>query len=80
MLLKTCNSSLSFGQAAALTFCLPGALSITSYLLILLENDLRGLLPIGQVSFNPFAAGDFAEKRVLKLVEWFSGRCHAIKS
>ena len=31
-------------------------------------------------SFNPFAPGDFAEKRVLKLVEWFSGHCRAIKS
>ena len=30
--------------------------------------------------FNPFAPGDFAEKRVLKLVEWFSGHCHARKS
>ena len=30
--------------------------------------------------FNPFAAGNFAEKRVLKLVEWFSGHCCAIKS
>ena len=30
--------------------------------------------------FNPFAPGDFAEKRVLKLVEWFSGHCHVIKS
>ena len=29
---------------------------------------------------NPFAPGDFAENRVLKLVEWFSGHCHAIKS
>ena len=29
---------------------------------------------------NPFAPADFAEKRVLKLVEWFSGRCRAIKS
>ena len=29
---------------------------------------------------NPFAPGDFAEKCVLKLVEWFSGHCHAIKS
>ena len=28
---------------------------------------------------NPFAPGDFAEKRVLKLVEWFSGHCRAIK-
>ena len=30
--------------------------------------------------FNPFAPEDFAEKRVLKLVEWFSGYCRAIKS
>ena len=28
---------------------------------------------------NPFAPGDFAEKRVLKLVECFSGHCCAIK-
>ena len=27
-----------------------------------------------------FAPGDFAEKRVLKLVKWSSGHCHAIKS
>ena len=32
------------------------------------------------LKFNPFAPGDFAEKRVLKLVEWFSGHCRAIKS
>ena len=30
--------------------------------------------------FNPCAPGDFAEKRVLKLVEWLSGHCCAIKS
>ena len=30
--------------------------------------------------FNPFAPGDFAGKRVLKLAEWFSGHCRAIKS
>ena len=29
---------------------------------------------------NPFAPGDFAEKRILKLVEWFSGHCRARKS
>ena len=29
---------------------------------------------------NPFAPGDFAEKHVLKVVEWFSGHCRAIKS
>ena len=53
-------------------------------------NDSRSLLRIefdicngkesSKVLFNPFAPGDFAEKRVLKLVEWFSGHCHAIKS
>ena len=34
------------------------------------------------VFVNPFAPGDFAEKRILKLkkVEWFSGHCRAIKS
>ena len=31
-------------------------------------------------TFNPFAPADFAEKRVLKLIEWFSGHCRAIKS
>ena len=29
---------------------------------------------------TPFAPGDFAEKRILKLVEWFSGHRRAIKS
>ena len=32
------------------------------------------------VNINPFAPGDIAEKRILKLVEWFSGHCRAIKS
>ena len=32
------------------------------------------------IKLNPFAPGDFAEKCVLKLVEWFSGHCRAIKS
>ena len=35
---------------------------------------------VTHLTINPFAPGDFAEKRVLKLVEWFSGHCHAIKS
>ena len=34
---------------------------------------------IGKGELNPFAPGDFAEKRVLRLVEWFSGHCRAIK-
>ena len=35
---------------------------------------------IDNTFLNPFAPGDFAKKRVLKLVEWFSGLCRAIKS
>jgi len=33
-----------------------------------------------KTKFNPFALGDFAEKCVLKVLEWFSGHCPAIKS
>ena len=36
-------------------------------------------IPFFPSYFNPFAPGDFAEKRVLKLVKWFSGHCRAIK-
>ena len=39
--------------------------------------DLCDLL---SVNLNPFAPGDFAEKRILKLVKWFSGHCSTIKS
>ena len=42
-------------------------------------NDTR-FSAAGNFYMNPFAPGDFAEKRVLKLVEWFSGHCRAIKS
>ena len=41
---------------------------------IVSESNTSGL------NFNPFAPGDFAEKRVLKLVKWFSGHYRAIKS
>ena len=54
VLLKIRNCSLSYGEAA-LTFCLPGATSFTSYLTILLEDDLLGFLPIGQESFKLLA-------------------------
>ena len=37
-------------------------------------------MSLNRKCFNPFAPGDFAEKRILKLVEWFSGHCRAIKS
>ena len=39
-----------------------------------------GIMIIPCEDVNPFAPGDFAEKCVLKLVEWFSGHCRAIKS
>ena len=35
---------------------------------------------IWAITFNPFAPGNFANKRVLKLVEQFSSHCLAIKS
>ena len=62
----------------ALTFFLLPSLPTT-------QRDLCGgervWEPAGRNStLNPFAPGDFAEKRVLKLVEWFSGHCRAIKS
>ena len=41
------------------------------------KKECQGCDPL---NINPFAPGDFAEKRVLKLVEWFSGHCRAIKS
>ena len=41
-------------------------------------NSWKGKLTKNWI--NPFAPGDFAKKRVLKLVEWFSGHCQAIKS
>ena len=44
-------------------------MAFTLFLFMLLNNGI-----------NPFAPGDFAEKHVLKLVEWFSGHCRAIKS
>ena len=53
-------------------------------------NDRRSLLRIefdicngkesSNVLFNPFAPADFAEKRVLKLVEGFSCHCRATKT
>ena len=44
------------------------------------SGEFESYLEVLEGNFNPFAPGDFAEKRVLKLVEWFSGHCHAIKS
>ena len=41
--------------------------------------SIRGHSPENS-NINPIAPGDFAEKRVLKPVEWFSGHCRAIKS
>ena len=44
------------------------------------SGEFESYLEVLEGNFNPFAPGDFAEKRVLKLVEWFSDHCHAIKS
>ena len=44
-----------------------------------MKNDIIIIIII-IFTINPFAPGDFAEKCVLKLVEWFSGHCRAIKS
>ena len=40
----------------------------------------RKLFVIPRRFIYPFAPGDLAEKRFLKLVEWFSGHCRAVKS
>ena len=49
---KNLHSRLSFGQVP-FPFCLHRAISFSSKLMILLDGDLPGPLPIGQVSFNP---------------------------
>ena len=46
---------------------------------VLVKGD-SSLEELINTDINSFAPGDFAEKRVLKLVEWFSGHCRAIKS
>ena len=50
------------------------------YNLDITKKNLNRSKKVIAFSVNPFASGDFAEKRVLKLVEWFSGHCRAIKS
>ena len=44
------------------------------------NDDGYHVFPQKMTLVNPFTPGDFAEKRVFKLVEWFSGHCRAIKS
>ena len=44
------------------------------------RRDEKMVSSISTGVLNPFAPGDFAEKHVFKLVEWFSGHCQAIKS
>ena len=48
----------------------------TPYLLVFLLFFFFHFIPF----INPFTPGDFAEKHILKLVEWFSDHCRAIKS
>ena len=45
-----------------------------------MDSDLQIQNYKVEVQLNPFASGDFAEKRVLKVLEWFSGHCPAIKN
>ena len=82
--LETLEQCCSFGAPSKnlkMTFC-------QLFHLILHEIDSFGCFMLKSGFFfkklgtflNPFAPGDFAEKRVLKPVEWFSGHCHAIKS
>ena len=69
-------------------FCTQGAqkinlslVNVTGTLKLFSADVLSSQRPVSSViKINPFAPGDFAEKRVLKLVEWFSGHCRAIKS
>ena len=55
-----------------------------SWKVLFVNTISQGNLKKKQPSMSPFllhvAPGDFAGKHVLKLVEWFSGHCHAIKS
>ena len=65
-------------------------LALVGYEMIIANSALRAWLaiyhlisnapPWNNCFINPFAPGDFSEKRVLKIVEWFSGHCRAIKS
>ena len=55
---------------------IPGSESCHSIASVNVSNNNESELN----SINPFAPGDFAKKRVFKLVEWFSGHSHAIKS
>ena len=45
-----------------------------------MKSNTNHYTTLNKQVFNPFAPADFAQKRVLKLVEWFSGHCRAIKS
>ena len=67
-------TGLKLQQASLKYFSLIKALCQTT------SSDTTACQMTFYINFNPFAPGDFAEKRVLKLVEWFSGHCRAIKS
>ena len=41
-----------------------------------MDFSFFSLVPVFKNDINPFAPEDFAEKHVLKLVEWFSGHCY----
>ena len=69
--------------------CFQGPTQCVEYFIFLVKTiylretggiNAKGLKLHNATIVNPFAPGNFAEKRVLKLVEWFSGHCCAIKS
>ena len=53
---------------------------VARYRIYKFKEDRRQIVIARNIYINPFAPGDFAEKLILKLVEWFSGHCRATKS
>ena len=61
-------------------FVVKGPLHLLDHSPITTWLNINQKMSYNHTILNPFAPGDFAEKRILKLVEWFSGHCRAIKS
>ena len=61
-------------------FVFKDPLRLSDYSPITTWLNINQKMSYNHTILNPFAPGDFAEKRILKLVEWFSGHCRAIKS
>ena len=83
MLAADDNQIVSAYQATGILYQINSDIAISYWILALAKLwCLMSFAPHVRIwiSVNPFTPGDFAEKRVLKLVEWFSGHCRAIKS